>query len=165
MRNRCHNPKYAYYHQYGGRGIKICDEWDNPDTGSTNFIHWALESGYEEGLTLDRIDNDGNYCPENCRWADDKLQSNNKNNCRYLLWHEYVFTIAIWVEICGIPRNTFLHRLERGWSIDESLRTPSGAWYKRGQNMIDLVIDPKYDKYNKYEEFKAKGILDTCTYP
>ena len=164
MLRRCYNKESDEYYRYGGRGIKVCDEWLGPD-GYHNFKKFALSTEYNEDLTLDRIDNDGNYCPENCRWADDKLQSNNKNNCRYLLWHEYVFTIAIWVEICGIPRNTFLHRLERGWSIDESLRTPSGAWYKRGQNMIDLVIDPKYDKYNKYEEFKAKGILDTCTYP
>lgn len=65
MRDRCNNPKHKSYHRYGGRGITVCSEWNN---SFTKFYEWAMSSGYEDGLTIDRIDNDKGYFPDNCQW-------------------------------------------------------------------------------------------------
>lgn len=74
MKNRCTNPNNRFYHRYGGRGIKVCDEW----LDFIPFMKWAFENGYHENLTIDRIDNDGDYCPENCKWSTQKEQAINK---------------------------------------------------------------------------------------
>ena len=81
MVQRCENPKTEFYPDYGGRGIKVCEEWRN---SRETFFNWAIQNGWEEGLTIDRIDNDGNYEPSNCRWVTQTIQSRNqripKNN-------------------------------------------------------------------------------------
>lgn len=75
MRQRCNNPNDKDYGLYGGRGISVCEEWDN---SSEAFIEWAKANGYSDGLSIDRVDTNGNYCPENCRWATSTQQARNK---------------------------------------------------------------------------------------
>ena len=77
IKQRCYNPKHKSYDYYGGRGITICEEWlDNPDS----FIEWSLSNGFEVGLCIDRINNDGSYSPENCRWTTRLVQVRNRGN-------------------------------------------------------------------------------------
>lgn len=120
MRERCACPSQNRYQNYGGRGIKVCQEWDDYLT----FKEWALNNGYDNELTIDRIDVNGNYEPSNCRWVTSKQQSNNKTNNRYITYNGETKTMAEWSEIIGVKAGTIWSRLNKGWSIDEALTTP-----------------------------------------
>jgi hypothetical protein len=118
MKKRCYDTKNNRYNRYGGRGITVCDEWKE------NFIafrNWAYENGYAEGLSLDRIDNNGNYEPSNCRWATMKEQANNQNHTLKIKYKGEIKTLTEWAEILGIKRHTLYHRIyKRGWTIERA---------------------------------------------
>lgn len=118
MRRRCRNENSKDYIHYGGRGIKVCSEWDKD---FTCFKNWALSNGYSEELTIDRINVDGNYEPNNCRWTSMKAQSNNRSNSRFVTYNGETHTIQEWSEILNIPYNTLYMRLKNGWSVDRAL--------------------------------------------
>ncbi len=103
MRNRCENPNRDNYPLYGGRGIAVCDEWRR---SSRAFVEWALASGYEDGLQLDRVDNDGPYSPENCRWATRSENGRNKRNNRRITLLGMSKTVAEWREVLDISQFT-----------------------------------------------------------
>lgn len=118
MRNRCNDRHNARYDRYGGRGIKVCDEWDND---YLTFHNWAIENGYSENLTIDRIDNDGNYCPENCRWATRTEQARNKSTNIKITIGNATKTMIEWCEIFNVDYKNAVSRYHRNGfiSIDE----------------------------------------------
>lgn len=122
IKTRCYDDAHERYKNYGGRGISMCDEWKNNPRA---FILWALENGYRDGLTIERIDTNGNYCPENCRWATQKEQQNNRTNNRTITYKGKTQTIAQWAEETGIKYTTLWQRIYRyNWSIEKAMATP-----------------------------------------
>lgn len=122
MRRRCYVASSDMYCAYGARGIRICEEWlQDP----LKFVDWALENGYADGLSIDRIDNNGNYAPTNCRFIDCKSQARNKQNTRLLTFRGETKCMAEWAEITGIPSPNIQVRIDRcGWNIERALTEP-----------------------------------------
>ncbi len=121
MRSRCSNPKNSAYKNYGGRNIKVCDEWQNSFKA---FCEWSLKNGYKDDLTIDRINNDGNYEPSNCRWVDRKIQNNNTRHNRLITYQDKTMNISQWAEYVGLTYSCLKTRLYNGWSIEKALTTP-----------------------------------------
>lgn len=117
---RCYYPTTNQYKNYGGKGIKVCEEWKHIE-GFVNFYNWAKKNGYEENLTLDRIDNNKDYCPSNCRWITLKQQSNHRTNNVYYTFNGETKTSKQWCEIFNISQTTLLDRLKRGWTLEQAL--------------------------------------------
>lgn len=116
MIGRCTLPSQAGYARYGGRGISVCDRW-------RKFEQFAEDMGesFKPGLTLDRIDVNGDYEPGNCRWATHKEQQRNTTRNRVLTWGGRSLTVAEWAEELGINRTTIGVRLHRGWPVERVL--------------------------------------------
>ena len=110
MKKRCYNEKHDNYKYYGARGIKICDEWLND---FMKFYNWAIENDYKEGLTIERIDYDGNYEPNNCKWATWEEQSYNKSNTLYIEVDNEIKTTKQWADETGIPQYIIYQRYKR----------------------------------------------------
>lgn len=110
MIRRCKNETNRKYPRYGGRGIKVCCEWYNFE----NFYNWAMCNGYESGLSLDRKNNDGDYCPENCRWVDNITQQNNKSDNHYITYGGITHSRADWSRLLNVNYQTLRARVARG---------------------------------------------------
>lgn len=124
MRARCNSKTHHAYARYGGRGITVCDRWDD-------FRNFFEDMGERPtGKTLDRINNDGNYEPANCRWATRKKQSNNSSSVHPVSYNGKIQSITLWAEELGISRSLIASRLRRGWPIEKAL-TQSSRDYSR----------------------------------
>ena len=123
MNQRCNNPHHRDFGNYGKRGITVCNEWssDNP-FGLENFLMWADQHDYQSGLSIDRVDNDGPYDPSNCRFADSRVQANNRSNNHLLTCSGETHTVAQWAMIIGLPAGTVYSRIYRGWPVDRVLK-------------------------------------------
>jgi hypothetical protein len=115
MRQRCRNPNNPHFDKYGGRGIVVCERWQSFE----NFFADMGDPGPK--LTLERIDNDGNYEPDNCKWASRRVQMNNRRVCRYFTANGETRTLSEWSRISGIHRNTLDQRIAAGETIEQAL--------------------------------------------
>lgn len=123
MKIRTTNPKDKYYKDYGGRGISVCEEWFNSFEA---FMDWAINHDYQEGLTIERKDVNGDYCPENCCWITMKEQANNKRNSRWIEFNGKKQTLNQWAKELNINSSTLKSRIDGlGWSIEKALTTPT----------------------------------------
>lgn len=118
MRRRCSDARQSDYKDYGGRGIRVCEEWSD---NYLAFECWALNNGYKNGLTIDRIDTNGNYTPSNCRWATHQEQCNNRRSNVLYENDGVIHNIKTWSEISGIPYNTLYMRLRKHGDIKRAL--------------------------------------------
>jgi hypothetical protein len=122
MRDRCNRPNATQYKDYGGRGIKVCEEWDKSFQA---FYDWSYANGYDDNLTIDRIDNNKGYSPDNCRWATYKEQMRNKRTNHIITYKNQPQCISKWCEELNLSYSAVTGRLRRGWSVEKALSTPT----------------------------------------
>ncbi len=120
MRERCNNKNHSSYKYYGGRGIEVCPEWES----FSSFKKWALENGYSDNLSIDRIDVNGNYAPSNCRWADNVTQSNNRRNVALITIGCQTKCLSDWAKTSGVPVWKIRDRLRKGLQGNDLIALP-----------------------------------------
>lgn len=123
MKARCYNANDHNYPRYGKRGITVCDEWKN---SFENFRDWAMLNGYKNGLSLDRIDNDGNYCPNNCRWTTTKVQNNNRGVSINITYNGKTQNLSEWCNELNLPYMRIYQRIIKyGFSFEDAITEPT----------------------------------------
>lgn len=122
IKQRCLNPNNPRYQHYGGKGVKIHQDWIDDFMA---FKKWAMENGYKDHLTIDRIDVNGDYNPSNCRWISNKKQQNNRTNNRLITFRGETKTLKEWSEKTGLKYQTLQKRLNKGWTVEEALTLPT----------------------------------------
>ena len=119
MKTRCSNPARRFYKDYGGRGIDVCVEWKEK---FENFYEWAINNGYSDTLSIDRKDVDGNYEPDNCRWATTIQQGRNKRNTKLYEYNGESLCLSEWADKYGIEKKVISDRLRAGWKFEDALK-------------------------------------------
>jgi len=155
MLNRCNYPSHKSYSDYGGRGIKVCAEWQD----FLAYKDWALANGYNDDLTIDRIDVDGNYEPSNCRFVDMVTQCNNRRSSKFLTYQEKTLSLSQWARELGVSRNVIWERFQRGLPIEEVLRAEKHA--HRGESHYQKLITFQGVTLNQKQWAEKIGITPT----
>lgn len=128
MKQRCSNPNEKVYSNYGGRGISVCDEWRKD---FVSFYNWAMQNGYEENLEIDRIDNDKNYSPNNCRWITHQEQQYNKRTNRLIEYNGETKPLKKWTEELNLDYHRVNVRLLKGWSVEDAFWSDGKSHFKK----------------------------------
>ena len=137
IKDRCNNPNNKAYKYYGERGIKVCDEWSN---NFVAFYDWAHANGYQEGLQIDRIDVNGNYSPENCRWVNKTIQANNTRKNLYITINGKTQSLADWCRELGVSYCSVQTRRNRGWDTLSALTTPFDKSKSRNKKQKSVTL-------------------------
>ena len=135
MKQRCYNPNVKAYKYYGEKNIKVCDEW----LDFKNFMQWSLNNGYSDSLTIDRIDIEKNYSPENCRWASKTIQANNTSTNIFITIDNMTDTIANWSKRTGINASTISWRIRHGWSVEDCLQLRPNYLKKNQKSKMEII--------------------------
>ena len=127
MHKRCENPKCKDFPKYGAKGITVCTEWGDFEP----FYEWAITHGYKDTYTLERLSVNRGYSPGNCRWISRKAQAYNRTtNTRYTL-NGHTRTLKEWSKEYGVPDYVICHRIEKGWSIEDAIKTPKRKYVRK----------------------------------
>ena len=160
MKQRCYNKNTVGYRNYGGRGITVCNEWKD---SFLSFKKWAINNGYDESLSIDRIDNNGNYEPKNCRWVTRKQQARNRNICRFITYGNETKCLSEWAEEAGIAPSLLSDRLRGGWSMEDALNMPKGSRYLQKQIKKitqSLIIGKNIKKIREAKEISQMELAE-----
>lgn len=132
MKQRCYNENHKQYKDYGQRGIKICNEWHE----FINFYNWAINNDYQDNLTIDRINNNGNYEPDNCRWVNMKIQSNNRRSNHIIEYKNETHTLKEWCDILKLNYKTIQTRINSlKWNVKKAFETPTNIKYRNKRSI------------------------------
>lgn len=145
MKSRCTNIHTDHYADYGGRGISVCEEWNNAE----NFCKWALENGYKKGLQLDRKDNDKGYSPDNCRWVTAKENTRNRRNTVFLTINGVEKCVSEWCESIEIPPSNIYYWVKKG-----------GKEY--AERRIEEILKSKHYAETAIQEEKRRNVGERC---
>lgn len=148
MKSRCHNPNDTAFHNYGAKNIEVCKEWRH---NYEAFHNWSLENGYNDTLTIDRINNAEGYTPNNCRWVTFKEQANNTSKNHLLTFKGKTQTLTQWAEELNLTTSAIIARLNRGWTIENTLTTPLV------QNEVYITIDNETHTLGEWKRIKGYG--------
>ena len=149
MLRRCEDPKRPCYANYGGRGIQVCNEWHDYE----NFRDWTNSTRDDSSLTLDRIDVNGNYCPDNCRWVNQKTQQNNKRNNMYITYFDETHSLSEWCDILNLPYSVIYSRIHLyNWDFWTAISTPLPAHYYNDCYDYDYSYEYYEDPY-EYDNY------------
>lgn len=139
---RCYSPNCHYYDRYGGRGIKMCDEWLND---FYSFMNWALSNGYKKELAIDRIDNNGDYSPDNCRFVTAAENNQNRRSSKFFTYNGKTQNLMQWCIELGLDYNMVLMRIHRGWDFEKAITT------KKRQRDTSSIIGEKFGRLTVLE--------------
>lgn len=163
MLDRCYNENNEHYKHYGQRGIIVCDEWKN---SFESFVNWAIENRYAENLTIDRIDVNGNYCPENCRWVTMAEQANNKRTNIFITYNGKTQNIAQWSKELNIKRGCLEQRYHKGWNVEDIFNPIIG--FSKNRTFITYKNETKsitvWAKKLHIHSDKLKKLLENKTF-
>lgn len=164
IKARCYNSNGKQYKDYGGRGIRVCDEWLDKENGFMNFYNWAMENGYREDLTIDRIDNNGNYEPDNCRWVSHKVQNNNTRRSHRITYNGETHSLTEWSKILNIKLSTLSNRINiKKWSINKAFEKSVENGKKINQYDLNGNFIKQWDKISDaFGSKKTPHIIDCC---
>lgn len=121
MKARCLNKNHNRFHVYGAKGVEICDEWLYD---FDSFYNWSMKNGYRKGLSIDRVNVEGNYEPSNCRWVTMKAQQNNRSNNIFITYKGETKSVMEWHEVTGIGHKTLIYRYHKGLTPEEIMENP-----------------------------------------